>query len=537
MLLDHQGNAIPTTQRKGSRPVMQEVGGIGGGRDITRPYVDGLRALEPLDELLANRETTIRGYKSLLRDGQVHATFQQRRLAVVSREWEVRPGGTKRADRKAAGWLQEQMKHVGWDRVADRMLFGVFYGFAVGEMMYARDGQHVGVDRIKVRDRERFGFGADFDIRLFTRDNQADGEPLPPRKMWVFSTGSDHDDDPYGLGLAHFLYWPAFFKRHGLSFWLKNLERWAQPIARGKYAPGTPPHEQAKLLSTLHAIQHDAGIIYPEGMEVDLLEASRAGTADYKELDARMDATIAKVVLSQTMTTDAASTGLGSTQGEVQERVAEDVQKADADLLVSSFSGSGAFGDGPLRWLMEWNFPGAELPEIHYQFEEAEDLNAVAERDQRLHAAGWERTPENQEDTYGEGWVRRQAPAAGDALPIPDGDQAAADQAAAKTIGTQVRFAEGDAPDGPERLVGMLLEQLIAAAPQDALLAPVEKLVRDAGSLEEIRDGLVAAFAEMDAAEMGGVLERAIAAADLSGRASVDDETGRETGREAGGSR
>lgn len=525
MLLDPRGNPIRSSASS-TAPVFSEIGGIGGGRDITRPYAESLGVLEPLDELLASRETTLRGYKKILRDGQVQATFQQRRLAVVSREWEVRPGGTKQADKKASDWLEEQLTHFGWDRVADRMLFGVFYGFATGELMYQRDGQYVGVDRVKVRDRERFAFGPDFDLRLLTMDDQLRGEPMPPRKFWVFSTGSDHDDDPYGLGLAHFLYWPVFFKRHGLSFWLKNLERWAQPIARGKYAPGTPPHEQSKLLSTLYAIQHDAGIIYPEGMDVDLLEAKRAGTADYKELDARMDATIAKVVLSQTMTTDAASTGLGSTQGEVQERVAEDVQKADADLLVSSFSGSGAFGDGPLRWLMEWNFPGAAIPEIHYQFEEAEDLNQVAERDQKLHASGWERTEQSQQETYGEGWVKKAAPTPNELADTPQAgatDATTDATASGKTMGDAVRFAE-DGPYDPAETPDVLAEAALAEARVDGMMAPVERLLAEADSLEEFRDGLFALFAEMDAAEFGGVLQRALLTAELSGRYEVAQE-------------
>ena len=519
MILDAKGNPVRSGGPTSTGPVFQEIGGIGGGRDITRPYVDELGVLEPLDELLASRETTIRGYKKVLRDDQVKSTFQQRRLAVVSKDWEVRPGGSKRIDKKAADWWGEQMRHFGWDHTADKMLFGVFYGYAVGEMMYARDGAYVGVDRIKVRDRERFGFSPESDLRLFTMADQVRGEAMPARKFWTFSTGADHDDDPYGLGLAHFLYWCVFFKRHGLSFWLKNLERWAQPVARGKYTPGTPPHEQAKLLSTLYAIQHDAGIIMPEGMDVDLLEAKRAGTADYKELDDRMDAAIAKVVLSQTMTTDAASTGLGSTQGEVHERVADNVQKADADLLVSSFSGSGTFGDGPLRWLMEWNFPGAAPPEIHYQFEDPEDLNAVAERDAKLHAAGWERTEQSQADTYGEGWVRK-APAVPPEVP-PDLEAGET----TKTIGRQpsAEFAEGSV-NGPSAAVEALLSRLLEEAGQDALLAPVEKLLAQAGSLEEVRDGLAAAFSEMDGAELAAVLERALVAADLAGRSGVADE-------------
>ena len=38
----------------------------------------------------------------MLQDDQVKSTFQQRRLAVISREWGVEPGGTSAQDKKAA---------------------------------------------------------------------------------------------------------------------------------------------------------------------------------------------------------------------------------------------------------------------------------------------------------------------------------------------------------------------------------------------------------------------------------------------------
>ncbi|MEM1055175.1 MAG: DUF935 family protein [Bacteroidota bacterium] len=502
MLLDARGN-----------PIYTEIATIGGGRDVTRPYLDDSRALDPLDELLANRETTIRGYKTILRDPQVKSTFQQRRLAVVSRDWEVRPGGTKRQDRRAAEWLQEQLQHIGWDRVAEKMLFGVFFGYAVGELLYARDGQTVGLDGIRVRDRERFGFGQDFGLRLFTMNDQVRGEEMPDQKFWVFSTGADHDDDPYGLGLAHFLYWPVFFKKHGKAHWLKNLERWAQPVPHGKYPPGTPLHEQQKLLGALHSLQHDAGIITPDGMEVGLLEASRAGTADYNELQVDENAAISKVVLSQTMTTDAQSAGLGSSQADVHQDVAESVQRSDADLLVSSFCSSARYA--PLKWLMDWNFPGAAMPEIHYEFDEPEDLNAAAERDQRLHAAGWTRTAQNQEETYGEGWERSTGEDESSRLGTE------AEEAAPGQVEREVRFAERDDPaQTPERFAERLLDEQGV----DDLMRPVEEMLASASTLEEFRQGLDLVFAEMDPESFGRAMQRALLTAELAGMYEVDRE-------------
>ncbi|MEO0558058.1 MAG: DUF935 family protein [Bacteroidota bacterium] len=522
MLYDANGNLIRSPSTRSTGPVYQELAPVGGGRDITRPYVDDLGILQPLDELLANRETTIKGYKRILRDPQVISTFQQRRLAITSREYEVTPGGTRRADKKAADWLREMMDGVGWERVADKMLFGTFYGYAVGELLYARDGQYVAVDKIRVRDRERFGFGPDFGLRMFTTSNQVEGEAMPGEKFWVFSTGSDHDDDPYGLGLAHYLYWPVFFKRNGKAAWLKNLERWAQPVPHGKYPPGTPPHEQQKLLMALHAIQHDAGVITPEGFEVALLEATRAGTPDYNVLEGNENDAISKVVLTQTMTTDAKSTGLGSTQADVQDEASERVQRSDAKLLTGSFCEDGAFGPGPLCWLTRWNHPNAAMPKIEYVFDEPEDENQMAERDQKLYQSGWQRTNESQEDAYGEGWVRREAQPVDELVPsVPEAG------VTDKTIGRgAVELAEEAERYDPSETPDVLTERALAEADVDAMMEPVEELLASATSLEQVRDGLFALFGEMDASAFQAVLARALQTSELAGRYEIDQEDG-----------
>ena len=58
----------------------------------------------------------------------------------------------------------------------------------------------------------------------------------------------------------------------------------------------------------------------------------------------------------------------------------------------------------------------------------------------------------------------------------------------------------------------------------DEMMKPVERLLAEAGTLEEFRDGLFATFAEMDATEFGGVLQRALLTAELAGRFEVSEE-------------
>lgn len=545
MILDARGNPVRSTSQENERPLFEEIATIGDGRDITRPYLDEI--LYPIeDTILAERVQTIAGYKKLRRDYQVQATLQQRRDAVIAREWDVMPGErrgrTTKADRMAAGWLKEQLEGR-WNRVVHKMLSGVFYGYGVAEVVPVREGNLICVDQIRVRDRTRFVWGKDFDIRLLTQQEPMYGEALPQANFWTFSCGSDHDDDPYGVGLAHYLYWPIYFKRNGMSYLLRFLERWAQPVPRGTYPPGTPLPEQRKLLMALNALVVDGALIHPEGLDVDLLEASRSGSAPYIDFHKVMDAAIAKIVLSQTMTTDSASTGLGSTQGEVHADVAENVQRADADLICDSFNGgTDRPGDGVAERYTRWNFPNAVPPKVRFEFEEEEDLNTRAARDEKLYAMGWELEDEKEvEEVYGAKYVRRQpgteSPGPGDGARgrgpgrggprylTEDELRAAGDGQASDPTDIEVSFAERRETDlslTPEAYAEQAMRDDRTSI--DQMMGPVRKLLGEAESLEQFRDALFGLYGEMDATAFAEVLQEALLSAELAGRYEVEQE-------------
>ncbi len=485
------------------KPEQNEIATTRDGRDITRGYVDGLPLLPSTDRLLAlkgNGDLLI--YQEVMRDEQVKACFEQRVRAVVSRPWEVKPGGTKRIDKLAAEFIDEQCKAIRFDSITEKMLYGVFYGYGVGEALYAVENGKVVLDTsrggIKVRDRRRFGFAPDMSLRLKTSANPL-GEELPDKKFWHFATGSDHDDEPYGLGLAHWLYWPVFFKRSGVKFWLVFLEKFGMPTAVGKYPSGTPKTEQDKLLEALQAIQTDSAIIFPAGMEAELLEATRGGTVDYTALYERMNEAIARVTLGQTASTQGTPGRLGN--DDLQGDVRDDIVKADADLVCMSFNAT------VVKWLTEWNFPGAALPQVWRKCEDEEDSNTTSERDERISKMGFKPTLKYIHEAYGGEWVEiKPSPDAG-APPSPAGGRGAGGEGAqfAETgLDELDAFAEYLAGDW-ERVT-------------DPLIAPIVALAAEAASFEEFQARLPELIRDMDADKLAEALAQGQFAARLWGR-------------------
>ncbi|MBF0263488.1 MAG: DUF935 family protein, partial [Magnetococcales bacterium] len=359
-------------------PVLDLIASSRDGRDITRGFVDPLTVQPNRDSILRDFGGTLQIYEEVLRDDQVGATFQQRRLAVTSAEWDVVAGADDEPSRRAADFIRATLNRINWDAVTDKMLYGVFYGYAVAECLWVREGDRVILDAIKVRRQRRFGFDGEGRLRLLTMSNP-NGELLPERKFWHFCIGTDNDDEPYGLGLAHWLYWPVLFKRGGIRMWATLLEKFGTPTAKGTYPTTATVEERRKLLDTLMAIQSDSAVCVPETMQISLIEATRGGTPGHGDFLALMNGSIAKVVLSQAMTTDAAG---GQYKGEVQKEVRNEVIRADADLVCETFNSQ------VVRWICDWNFPTATPPRVIRNTQEPEDLLKRSQRYKNLYDMG-----------------------------------------------------------------------------------------------------------------------------------------------------
>lgn len=446
----------------------------GDGRDTTQAWVGELQ--QPRDpRLLGSPDWG--AYERIRKDDQVKSCMEQRIRAVVSQPWSVLPGddGDPRAV-EAAEKLSANIQRVGWDRVCAKMLWVTFHGCAAAELLWqARDGLLQWRD-IRVRHARRFRVDKDWRLRLLTAA-QPQGVVLPDRKFWWLTAGGTDDDNAYGEGLAEWLYWPTLFKRNGIRFWNIFLDKFSVPTAKGTYPRGTSQEDINKLLAAIMSIATDSGFAVPEGMEVELLELAKSG-ADFGAVCRYMDGAIAKIVLSQTMTTDSASTGLGSNQASVHDDVKLEVVKADADLLSDSFNGD----DGPSRWWTDLNYgPDVAHPIVTRAVEAEDDLKEAADTDAVLAGMGWRRTEDSFQDRYGDGYAYSPPPPA---APVPGSKAAPGADAPDNVVPLRppVALAEPGSPrdvvddavdaamadDGwrttLQPIVGSLLDQLAGAA-------------------------------------------------------------------------
>lgn len=393
---------MATILDQNGQPIQQEIASI--ARDFNKVTFGTI--LRNDDDTLLTRGggKGLKIYDELERDPHAYAVLQKRKLAVISRAWDVTPANDEPQAVQAAELVRQALDRIKFDRICFDLLDATLKGFSVGEVMWEIEDGLILPKDVLARDQRRFVMDIDGQLRLLTREAMQQGIELPQRKFIVHRFGAK-DGSPYGRGLGSLLFWPVMFKRQGITFWMVFADKFGSPTALGKYPNGASQQDQAKLLQALQAIAQDAGIIAPEGMVIELLEAARSGSVDtYDRLVRYMDEQISKAVLGETMSTTASAAGLGSGQAQVQDGVRLETSKADSDLLSSTLR------ETLVQWIVEVNMPGAPVPSVYRNFAEPEDLVKRATRDAQIFALGYEPTEEYITETYGEGWVKKAAP-------------------------------------------------------------------------------------------------------------------------------
>ena len=416
--------------------------------------------------------------------------LEQRQDALIAAEWEVVPGGEDSRDREAADFLRGQLMALNWDAITRRMHKGVLYGYSVAECIWGMDGNKITLDAVKVRKPWRFGFGKDGELKL--RVN-AQTFLMPERKFWIAVWGADDDDSPYGQGLGHALWWPVYLKRNGAKFWAAYLDKFGSPSVKSKYPAGATEKEKATALEAAKAFRNESAVAVPEGFDVELIEAAKNSGGSYEEFLKYWDGAIAKIILSQTGTTQQ---GQYSGTAEVLNDVKSELVKADADLLCESFN------DTVATWLTEWNFPGAKTPQVWRKVPNTRREEAQRAADKGAYEIGLELTDDAINRRYGEDWKRRAAAP----VSVPSDSPA---------------FAE-PGRDEPDEIAEQLESVTNAAGTGmiNMIRAELDAAIRAGEDFAAFSDRIAQLYPVMDTAELAEALEGAVLAANLSGRAS-----------------
>ncbi len=529
-LYDHRGNPVDTNALKtvlaapsltGIRQVISDhpAQGLTPRRlaNLLREaeYGQPMRYLELAEEM----EEKDLHYRSVL---------STRKLAVSGLEIVVEAATDGRDDVAAADLVREAIVREGIEDVFTDVLDAIGKGFSVCEILWDTSESQWMPQEILWRDPRWFTFDPnDGTTVLLLDEKNLNGLPLAPYKF-VVHTPKVKSGIPLRGGIARAAAWAYLFKNYALKDWVAFAEVYGQPVRVGKYGPGAQKEDIDVLKEAVASIGSDAGAVIPDSMILDFVDhvGKSASAQVYEKLLDYLDKQVSKAVLGHTGSADSTPGKLGG------ENEAKDVR---ADLVIAdSRQLAGALNRQVVRPLVDLNMgPRKAYPRLRLQIEEPEDLTALADNLEKMVPLGLK---------VGMSWARDKfgipdpakdeelltppaaAPSFGPAVPYPEGAAAAAN-ARRRAHGRACPVcgeANAAAAPGNDAVDGYADRAGREAMPMmDGLIEPVRRLVMEAKSLEEIRDGLLDLYGDMDPAGLGDLIMRALTAAELAGRFEV----------------
>ena len=514
-----------------TKPELNEIASAATNFNIYQGFLDQLANPDEVLRLECGGDITV--YDNIGRDSRVGSGLRTRALAVVGKEWESIPYSDSGEDDAIATYVKNAFLGFPFDRARRALLRGgTLKGFALSEVMWDYSEGDIFIKDMIHRAQRRFAFTADGQILLKTINNPL-GENvsirngLPLRKFQHVTFG-DEVETPCGVGLGRELYWPWWFKKNGIKFWMMFCDKFSGPTVVGEYEGGnvTSLEDQNKLLSAAQAVHSNNAIIHPKGMSLRLMEAARSGNiSTYRELAEFMNDEITICILGQTATT----TGKPGAMGDANEQadVRSDLVKADADALCEALNSE----NGVVRWLVDYQFPGRKnkraYPQIWIKCEDEEDELTVAERDAKrseaIEKSGARLTPV---------YFKRRYSLADDEIetaPVPSTVQPVTGIPAFAEnleISPSRRIQNPDSTDASDWLAERLQQQ--AQPETDRWIAQlrgiVEQTIADGGDMDGMVARISELFGQMDAATLGGIIAQAMTLADAAARSAVSDE-------------
>lgn len=344
----------------------------------------------PVDDIITTKGWKV--YRDMRHDDQVKATLAFKKILIHGRALEVQPFKVDDAEsERIAEFVEFALSRINLKRIFREALSAFDFGFSVGELIF-ETVEHEGNIRvvlrdIKHRDPENIEIEADRfgNISRFVQEpNWGDKIELKPEKIWHYAHNSEFQNH-YGRSDLRAAYKNWWSKKFIINFWNVFLERLGQPMTAMKYPLGASEQLKNTLKGILQGLSTKTEILIPEGVEVELIEATRAGHADYFQALQYHDNSIARALLVVALLgTGGDEIKRGSdSQSRLHLRVlfkmADEIAR---DLLFT-------FKKQVVEQIVRINFGETEkCPHLHFQdYGEFEGIE-VADTIRLLHAAG-----------------------------------------------------------------------------------------------------------------------------------------------------
>lgn len=464
------------------------------------------------------------------RDLHYAAELSKRKLAVSRLPVTVESASDEARDLELADAVRAMLKGVSLRALLKDLLDAIGKGFAVVEVIW-KTGPLWVPERFEWRDPRFFQFDqvSRREIRLRDELDAFNGLELAPYK-YLTHIHRAKSGIPIRGGIARLAAWAFMCKGYTLKDWLAFAEVFGMPLRLGKYGPSAREDEIRILKTAVANLGTDAAAVFPESMQVELIEAgNKGGSSDFfQALATYLDDQVSKGILGQTASSSGTPGRLGDDK--LQAEVRDDIRDDDAEALEETINRD------LVRPFVDLNFgPQEQYPEVQIRAVENEDLAALVDALDKLVPLGL---------AVEQSVVR-------DKLGLPDPDPQAAPEellrpAAAPVIEQgqmggkegQVTVKKGQnrveasnaqqGEDSDDVISTALLARTkeLTAGPAARLVDAAEALLAEVESLEQFRERLLELFAADEPELLGEILAQVELVGNLAGRYEVQGIAG-----------
>ena len=392
--------------------------------------------------------------------------------------------------------------------------WGLTLGVGLGEQRWAKaDGRLVPFLRVWSPRWLRYDEGAGVWMLTTSNAGEIPVEPDDPRWLLYMPYGS-HRPWRRALFRSVGLWW--LLKRYAIQDWATYGEAHGNPVRAGLAPEGASKTDRAELAADLADMSGVSGIALPPGYDVKLVEATANTWQTFQGQIKQADAGIAVAVLGQTLTTEV-------TGGSLAAAKVHDIVRHD--LLESDEAGASTIlHQGGARYWALFNYGDAELaPWWRWETEPPTDEKAKADTQQARATAL--SSVANVIATYAQMGLELDLQKLAADFDIPFANVQALSEAVQQRGGI-VTLANA-LPD--EKVAGFVRGQLYVdrlakraagLKPFQKTLDQVNRVIQDAGNLEEVQTKLLELFDQLDPDDVSPLVET-LMMSDLAGRAAV----------------
>ncbi len=308
-------------------------------------------------DTLVEKKGDLKIYQKMMIDEQIKASITLKKYSRLSTGWEIKQGNADdQMSKMLVDYVETVIKMI--DGTFYDALLGILtameYGFSISEIVkeLIDKGDFKGkIGLRKIATRQPFGYSFKTDNHgnlegiLFNEyagttgsDWGTNDKPLPPERFVIYSYNKVFSNH-FGESDLRAVYRSWFSKQCIMKFYNIYLERYGSPLMKATTPANAGKKIKEAVDKMLKNLSAKSGIRLPPGVEVELLEATRAGHAGYDKAIELHNTMIARGILIPELMgftgRNAGSQSLGEVQFDVfiyiLEKLGRDIEETVVD--------------------------------------------------------------------------------------------------------------------------------------------------------------------------------------------------------------